>query len=585
MLFAFCFLLFAFRVDAQVNYVRNPSFEQVDSCPVYLYKIKALYWDTLMNGGGFNPDLMTPCYVTPIISNVFGVPLNFSGRNYQQPRSGNNYHNFLLYKENRNIIDYIQGNLSKPLLKKNYCVIYYVNLSNNSRYAIDKIGAYLDDGSVRTPPGQTTVVATSVSSPGGVYLIDTLNWIKVQDVFSAKGNETKITIGNFNLINNTNTLIANPSAIDDYSYYFIDDISVVEADLPAYAGRDTVLCTGDSVFIGRPPEIGLECLWFNNALQIATGGGIWVKPATTQTYMVQQDVCGLIKRDTILVQVKPKYNGTPGLTTNTLNVCPTDTVKFNLQNQPAGNTIKYSWLPLSAFTNTGNLSAKALIQQSTTFTMNISSNGEDNFCPFLRTNMVTVIVPQYTVTPVLASNSIVVCPLDTIRLSLQNPPPGNVVKYLWFPVNVLTNTTNLTAKSLIQQTTTFTINISSAVKEIFCPFSRTNEITVVLADTCFKDPRIPNIFTPNNDDVNDQWKIIFPRGYLLQEMAIYNRWGTLIYERKNLSFNIEAFASITWDGRTTSGEECTAGVYFYILQYIDKNNLTKIVKGNLTLLK
>jgi hypothetical protein len=43
--------------------------------------------------------------------------------------------------------------------------------------------------------------------------------------------------------------------------------------------------------------------------------------------------------------------------------------------------------------------------------------------------------------------------------------------------------------------------------------------------------------------------------------------------------------SINWNGRTTSGLECTAGVYFYVLEYTDVNGDTHKKNGYVTLIK
>jgi gliding motility-associated-like protein len=571
---------------SQVNYVLNPSFEQVDSCPVYVNYIRALNWDTLMNGGGCQPDVMTPCYADPAAAFILGVPLNIYGRSYQWPRTGKNYHNFCLFRPLDPVIqkEYLQGTFNQKLKNKSYCITYYLNLSNNSRYAIDNIGVVIDDGSIHTGPCQATIAATSVSSPVGAYISDTLNWIKVQGLFSAQGNETKITIGSFDLTANTKSISVGDATFDPYSYYFIDDVSVIEADLPANAGRDTVICSGDSVFIGRPPEIGLECLWSTGASTIGTGGGLWVKPATTQTFMVSQDVCGIIKDDTIKVQVKPKYTGAQiNLSLSSSTTCPGNTIVLTYSNNPPG-TNSYNWQPLGVYTQTTSATASAVVSQSTTFSLEVSNSGQNAFCPFNRTASVTVAVPVYTDSPSLSFNSII-CPEDTINFSIQNAAPGNTVSYQWLPSAAFTNTYNLSAKSLISQSTTYTINVSSSGNTSLCAFTRTLNASVFVPDSCFKDPQIPNIFTPNGDNVNDAWEIKFPNGYSLQELIVYDRWGTLIYEQDNLNFEKQGYSRIGWDGYTNSGNQCTAGVYFYVLKYTDRKGEIKNVKGNVTLMK
>ncbi len=75
------------------------------------------------------------------------------------------------------------------------------------------------------------------------------------------------------------------------------------------------------------------------------------------------------------------------------------------------------------------------------------------------------------------------------------------------------------------------------------------------------EPLFPNIFTPNNDGVNDVWKIDL-RGYENIQCNIYNRWGNKIYET---DYNI-----ILWDSRTTSGEKCSDGIYYYTIETKEK---------------
>jgi len=67
---------------------------------------------------------------------------------------------------------------------------------------------------------------------------------------------------------------------------------------------------------------------------------------------------------------------------------------------------------------------------------------------------------------------------------------------------------------------------------------------------------VPNVFTPNADSVNDIFKPITDEITELN-FSIYNRYGNLIFETSK----VNGF----WDGRTTSGEPCTDGVYFCIL--------------------
>jgi gliding motility-associated-like protein len=72
----------------------------------------------------------------------------------------------------------------------------------------------------------------------------------------------------------------------------------------------------------------------------------------------------------------------------------------------------------------------------------------------------------------------------------------------------------------------------------------------------------PNVFSPNGDGLNDLFMIEgLQQG---DEVSIYNRWGTKVYE----------FVSTedAWDGRTTAGEKCSEGVYFYFIKRSNAEN-------------
>jgi hypothetical protein len=91
------------------------------------------------------------------------------------------------------------------------------------------------------------------------------------------------------------------------TYYFIDDVSVVESDLKADAGPDKHVGYGDSVYIGRPMSeaIWCDCRVLGNSTIIGQGPGIWVKPKVTTRYEVSQTLCGYTTKDTVKVDVWP----------------------------------------------------------------------------------------------------------------------------------------------------------------------------------------------------------------------------------------------------------------------------------------
>jgi gliding motility-associated-like protein len=67
---------------------------------------------------------------------------------------------------------------------------------------------------------------------------------------------------------------------------------------------------------------------------------------------------------------------------------------------------------------------------------------------------------------------------------------------------------------------------------------------------------VPNVLTPNGDGYNDFFKLR-SSGIKEFKLAIYNRWGNLIWESTD--------HNIGWDGKTKSGIEAAEGTYYYAI--------------------
>lgn len=85
---------------------------------------------------------------------------------------------------------------------------------------------------------------------------------------------------------------------------------------------------------------------------------------------------------------------------------------------------------------------------------------------------------------------------------------------------------------------------------------------------------LPNVFTPNNDGVND---LFFADSvyYSVDELLIYDRWGAVVFRSR---------PGIPWDGRTTSGTPCSDGIYYYVFRYSSGSG-RKTIAGFVTLIR
>jgi gliding motility-associated-like protein len=92
---------------------------------------------------------------------------------------------------------------------------------------------------------------------------------------------------------------------------------------------------------------------------------------------------------------------------------------------------------------------------------------------------------------------------------------------------------------------------------------------------------IPNTFSPNGDGQNEAF---FPRGsglYNVKSMIIFNRWGQVVFERKNFAVND---ANYGWNGMF-QGQKASADVYIYMIEILCENGMLIPIKGNVTLLR
>lgn len=87
---------------------------------------------------------------------------------------------------------------------------------------------------------------------------------------------------------------------------------------------------------------------------------------------------------------------------------------------------------------------------------------------------------------------------------------------------------------------------------------------------------LPNVFTPNGDGANDVFKPITSGIYELNAW-IYNRYGQIVanWDKPKGS----------WDGHSTSGEECSDGIYVIVLEAKGFDGKDYKLKGTITLIR
>lgn len=176
----------------------------------------------------------------------------------------------------------------------------------------------------------------------------------------------------------------------------------------------------------------------------------------------------------------------------------------------------------------------------------------------------------YTFTPTAGScavpTTMTVVVSDEIVPTFVNPGPICPDSTYTLPstsINGISGTWSPAINS--SQTTTYTFTPTSSNCAI--PVTMTVETDLAL---CLEDPLItlPNVFTPNGDNVNDFYEI--NTAFIEQlDYWILNRWGDLIYQSDNLT----SF----WNGKV-GGNDAAEGVYFIIYKARGLNG--KILEGH-----
>lgn len=92
----------------------------------------------------------------------------------------------------------------------------------------------------------------------------------------------------------------------------------------------------------------------------------------------------------------------------------------------------------------------------------------------------------------------------------------------------------------------------------------------------------PNVFTPNGDLKNDEWRIFHNFGdqHRVLKLLVFDHWGSIVYQQKGDL----PLGKISWDG-VVNGQPAEAGIYTYYLVLSDDQNRTSTKSGSFYLLR
>lgn len=127
----------------------------------------------------------------------------------------------------------------------------------------------------------------------------------------------------------------------------------------------------------------------------------------------------------------------------------------------------------------------------------------------------------------------------------------------------------------LTQTETFTLTLEDANGCIV-----TDQITVFINSEV--NIFVPNAFTPNGDGVNDAFNVTGNELIeVVRRLTIFDRWGVAVYDVSNLPVGDPAAG---WDG-LINGKKALPGVYAWSAEILLLNGETRILNGDVTLLR
>lgn len=104
--------------------------------------------------------------------------------------------------------------------------------------------------------------------------------------------------------------------------------------------------------------------------------------------------------------------------------------------------------------------------------------------------------------------------------------------------------------------------------------TESTEVTVKVLDLTKLE--VPNAFSPNGDGINDNFRIKVTGYFLLNSLKVFNRWGQLIYESKDLSKE--------WDG-SFQGKPLPIATYYWLIDGINVQGNRLRRTGSVTILR
>lgn len=316
-----------------------------------------------------------------------------------------------------------------------------------------------------------------------------------------------------------------------------DTVAVNVLPLPvANAGFDVSICYGDSISLNSQGGVIYSWSPSNGLNNPSISNPVSGTTTTTNYTVIVTDTNGCVNYDSVIVFV---WNLPVVTASADTGICMGSSVTLSAQ-----GGVSYSWFPSLGLNNSLIASPVASPSATTTYyVVGTDMNGCKNM------DSVTVSINPM---PVANFGYTIFSECEGVEIKFIDSSI-NATAWLWNFGNNTSTIQNPTHSFSYQNSFTVTLIAFNPP----CSDTVSKIITVSDVSAYILSQKV-NVFTPNNDGINDCFRLINGGKYQgCAELTVYDRWGVPVFR--------SAYSGMCWDGHTSAGELVSEGTYFYIL--------------------
>ena len=328
---------------------------------------------------------------------------------------------------------------------------------------------------------------------------------------------------------------------------FTDSVTifVVQSSPQPILPNDTTICSGDTISVSIA---GVANASWNPINSLSNPDSVFTLayPTSSTTYTITfTNVCAIVSANYTINVV-----GIASQISNDTIICPNDSALIW-----ASNSDQYLWKPSSSLSNPDSSHTFAFPSIPTTYSVDLQNNSG---CSVTLSVFVDILPLPY----VNAGPDLFISFGEEVILQGNT----NANSFAWYSSGYMSCTSCLNPSVSPSQTTSYILSVTDTNG---CQNS--DSVSIFINGVLY----VPNTFTPNNDGINDVFEI---NGQEIKEFEIwiFNRWGELLYNTKNMN----SF----WDG-TYKGNLVQIDTYVWKIKYEDYHKNYGNITGHVNVLK